>query len=109
MKNYQKAFDDYLATHPAGLGEEETEDLLDVLFRCYQESRKMDSKEIQSDFKHLDSILSKLSLDDNNRVFLLTCELCELHSKNAFHTGILKKPLQENLQRSISLISRRSC
>jgi len=89
MKNYQKAFNDYLATHPAGLGEEETEDLLDVLFRCYQESRKMDSEEIREQFQSLDSVLSQLSLDDNNRVFMITCQLCDQHSREAFQTGIV--------------------
>lgn len=89
MKNYQQAFDDYLATHSAGLGEGEMEELLDVLFRCYQESRNVDSTEIQAGFKNLDNVLSNLSLEDNNRVFMITCELCDRHSHEAFRSGIL--------------------
>ena len=89
MKNYQQAFTDYLKSHPTDRGESEAEELLDVLFRCYQESRKSDSDDIRIRFNDLDDILSKLPLEENDRVFLLTCELCDLHSKDAFQAGTL--------------------
>ena len=89
MKQYKEAFMAYLSKHPTDLAEAEMESILDVLFRCYQESRRSDSEDIRHCFNELDDILSKLPLEENDRVFLLICDLFDKYRKEAFQSGIL--------------------
>ena len=62
--------------------------LLELLYTCYTEEKPIDNRKIQEQFARVDDIMSKLSLDENNSVFLLICSLCEEYAKEAFYLGL---------------------
>ena len=62
--------------------------ILDMLYESYISYYPIEHKDIQKRYLEIDNILSKLSLDDNNSVFELTCTLCEEYAKSAFSAGV---------------------
>ena len=61
----------YIDTHPLDLGEGNCETVLGQLYQAYAESHESDPPEIREGFKELDILLEQLSLDNNNRCFIL--------------------------------------
>ncbi len=88
MQSISQIMKAYLNAHPINLGETDCETVLDQLFQAYAESHESDPAEIREDFKELGEILNKLSLDDNNAVFSLTCRISIATEKKAFLDGL---------------------
>ena len=78
----------YIDTHPLDLGEGDCKTVLDQLYQAYAESHESDPPEIHKSFKELDSLLGNLSLDDNNAVWNLCCQLCSAYEHKAFLDGL---------------------
>ena len=78
----------YIETHPIDLGDSECETVLDQLYQAYAESHESDPPEIRDGFKELDALLEQLSLDDNNAVWNLCCQLCTAYERKAFIDGL---------------------
>ena len=78
----------YLQTHPLVLGDSDCETVLDQLYQVYAESHESDPPEIRDGFKELDKFLEGLSLDDNNAVWNLCCQLCTAYEYKAFLDGL---------------------
>lgn len=78
----------YIDTHPLDLGEGDCETVLDQLYQAYAESHENDPREIRDGFKELDKFLEGLSLDNNNAVWNLCCQLCTAYEHKAFVDGI---------------------
>ena len=78
----------YIETHPIDLGDSECETVLDQLYQAYAESHESDPPEIRDGFKELDDLLGDLSLDDNNAVWNLCCQLCTAYERKAFLDGL---------------------
>ena len=78
----------YLDTYPLDLGEGDCETVLDQLYQAYAESHENDPPEIRDGFKDLDKFLEGLSLDDNNAVWNLCCQLCTAYEHKAFLDGL---------------------
>ena len=78
----------YIDTHPFDPGDSDCETVLDQLYQAYAESHENDPREIHDGFKELDKFLEGLSLDNNNAVWNLCCQLCTAYEHKAFVDGI---------------------
>ena len=74
-------------SHTFDSGDPDCKTVLDQLFRAYQESHESDPPDIRDSFRELDTLLERLSLDDNNAVFNLCCHLCAAYEHKAFIDG----------------------
>ena len=88
MENIAKRLNAYIATHPFNPGDTDCETVLDQLYQAYAESHESDPQEIRDGFKELDDLLGDLSLDDNNAVWNLCCQLCTAYERKAFLGGL---------------------
>ena len=62
--------------------------MLEMLYDCYLEQNSFETQQIKEDFHSLDRILGKLTLQEYDQVWNLTCRLCSEHEKSAFLDGI---------------------
>ena len=88
MDNVAKRLASYMDKHPIDLGDTDCETVLDQLYQAYAESHESDPPEIRDGFKELDNLLSELSLEDNNAVWNLCCQLCTAYEHKAFLNGL---------------------
>ena len=88
MENIAKRLNAYIAAHPFNPGDTDCETVLDQLYQAYAESHESDPPEIRNGFKELDDLLSDLSLDENNAVWNLCCQLCTAYEHKAFVAGL---------------------
>ena len=78
----------YIDTHPFDPDDSDYETVLDQLYQAYAESHESDPPEIRDGFKELDKFLEGISLDDNNAVWNLCCQLCTAYEHKAFLDGL---------------------
>ena len=78
----------YIEVHPFDPGDSECETVLEQLYQAYAEFRESDLPEIRNGFMELDDLLGGLSLDDNNAVWNLCCQLCTAYERKAFLDGL---------------------
>ena len=88
MKNIAKRLNAYITAHPFDPGDSDCKTVLDQLYQAYAESHESDPSEIRDGFKELDDLLGGLSLDDNNAVWNLCCQLCTAYEHKAFLAGL---------------------
>ena len=88
MENIAKRLNAYITAHPFNPGDSNCETVLDQLYQAYAESHESDPPEIRDGFKELDDLLGDLSLDDNNAVWNLCCQLCTAYERKAFLDGL---------------------
>ena len=88
MDNIAKRLKAYVDKHPFNSGDSDCETVLDQLYQAYAESHESDPPEIRDGFKELDNLLSELSLEDNNAVWNLCCQLCTAYEHKAFLDGL---------------------
>ena len=88
MENIAKRLNAYITAHPFDPGDSDCETVLDQLYQAYAESHESDPPEIRDGFKELDDLLGNLSLDDNNAVWNLCCQLCTAYDHKAFLDGL---------------------
>ena len=89
MDKITKRLKDYIDAHPFDPGDSDCETVLDQLYQAYAESHESDPLEISDGFKELDKFLEGLSLDDNNAVWNLCCQICTDYEHKAFIDGLL--------------------
>ena len=88
MENIAKRLNAYITAHPFDSGDSGCETVLDQLYQAYAESHESDPPEIRNGFKELDDLLGDLSLDNNNAVWNLCCQLCTAYEHKAFIDGV---------------------
>ena len=88
MDNIAKRLKAYVDKHPFDSGDSDCETVLDQLYQAYAESHESDPPEIREGFKELDMLLEQLSLNDNNAVWNLCCQLCTAYERKAFLDGL---------------------
>ena len=89
MDKITKRLKDYIDAHPFDPGDSDCKTVLDQLYQVYEESHESDPTEIRDGFKELDKFLEGLSLDDNNAVWNLCCQICTAYEHKAFIDGLL--------------------
>ena len=62
--------------------------VLDMLCFYYMDDNPVDGAVIRCQFSQVDKVLSKLSLEDCDRLFLLVVGLCTDHARQAFTAGV---------------------
>ena len=88
MDKIAKRLKVYIDTHPFDSGDSDCKTVLDQIYQAYAESHENDPPEICDGFKELDRFLEGLSLDDNNAVWNLCCQLCTAYEHKAFLDGL---------------------
>ena len=88
MNEIAKRLNAYITAHPFDPGDSDCETVLDQLYQAYAESHESDPPEIRNGFKELDDLLGDLSLDNNNAVWNLCCQLCTAYEHKAFIDGV---------------------
>ena len=88
MSTIAERLNTYINTHPFDSGDNDCETVLDQLYQAYAESHESDPPEIRDGFKELDDLLAEISLDDNNAVWNLFCQLCTAYEHKAFLDGV---------------------
>ena len=88
MNEIAKRLNTYIIAHPFDPGDSNCETALEQLYQAYAESHESDPPEIRDGFKELDAFLEQLSLDDNNAVWNLCCQLCTAYERKAFIDGL---------------------
>ena len=88
MNEIAKRLNAYITVHPFEPGDSDCETVLEQLYQAYAESHESDPPEIRDGFKELDDLLGDLSLDDNNAVWNLCCQLCTAYERKAFIDGL---------------------
>ena len=88
MDNITTQLKAYIDAHPFDPGDSDCETVLDQLYQAYAESHESDPPEIRDGFKELNDLLGCLSLDDNNAVWNLCCQLCTAYEHKAFIDGL---------------------
>ena len=88
MNEIAKRLNAYITAHPFNSGDSDCESVLEQLYQAYAESHESDPPEIRNGFKELDALLEQLSLDDNNAVWNLCCQLCTAYERKAFRDGL---------------------
>ena len=88
MENIANRLNAYITAHPFDPGDSDCETVLDQLYQAYAESHESDPPEIRDGFKELDDLLCDLSLDENNAVWNLCCQLCTAYEHKALIDGL---------------------
>ena len=88
MDKIAKRLVSYMDKHPFDSGDSDCKTVLDQLYQAYAESHESAPSEIGEGFKELDNLLSELSLEDNNAVWNLCCQLCTAYEHKAFIDGL---------------------
>ncbi len=89
MKQYIDALNKYIEEQGGDAGEPEGKSLLELLYYCFCIHNDLHTEEIRKLIQGMDDILKKLSLDDNDTLFDITCNLCEKYQREAFRTGLM--------------------
>ena len=88
MENIAKRLNAYITAHPFNPGDSDCETVLEQLYQAYAESHESDPPEIRDGFKELDDLLGDLSLNDNNAIWNLCCQICTAYERKAFLDGL---------------------
>ena len=88
MDKLAKRLKAYITAHPFDPGDSDCDTVLDQLYQAYAESHESDPPEIRDGFKELDDLLGDLSLENNNAVWNLCCQLCTAYEHKAFIDGL---------------------
>lgn len=88
MKSTSEALRAYMQTHPFDSGDPDCTTVLDQLYHAYTDSHESDPPDITNLFRELSEYLETLSLETNNSIFRLTCDLCIDYERKAFLDGL---------------------
>lgn len=83
MNTYIKSILPYLKAETCN-----AQELQDQLYRCYQKLHPYDSETVRNAFSQLDSVLHKLTLQEYDRVWDLTCDISMECERTAFLEGL---------------------
>ena len=85
MEQYIETLNKY--AQEQGIGEGES--LLELLYSCFCIQNDLETQAIRQSIQQMDDILKNLSLEDNDTLFDVVCDLCEKYQHEAFRTGLL--------------------
>ena len=88
MTPYIQQFKIYIEQHPPQFGHEDIHTIAELLYNCYTEMNPIDTTEIRGIFREIDQIIRNLSVQENDRVFAVVCQLCTHHERLAFLAGL---------------------
>ena len=77
-----------LQANSLSLPDTDATSVIDLLYHTYTDCLGQDPQEIHDGFLALDNHLEPLTLDANNSVFCIVCELCGAYEKRAFKDAL---------------------
>ena len=83
-----KAFSEQIHSGSFELKNTDAASVLEFLYIAYTDIQGRDPKEIDQGFVDLDNHLEGVSLDENNTIFSIVCDLCNAYEKRAFMDAI---------------------
>ena len=83
-----KKFKEYIEKNSLDFRDDRVSSVIDFLGSAYADNHDEDPQKIKESFASLDSYLKDISLDENNAVFGLVCNLCVLCEERAFKDGL---------------------
>lgn len=89
MKHYIEKLKSFLAENPPAFEDDDVHSFIELLYKCYMEGNTGLEPQAKDYFRRLDDMLRSLTLEENNNVFYLVCDLCILHERVAFKEGVL--------------------
>ena len=89
MNHYIENLISFLAEQTPNFRFGDANSILEILCYYYTEANPVDNAVIRCQFKNLDNVLSKHSLEDNEEVFSTVVDLCISHARQAFAEGIV--------------------
>ena len=81
-------FRQQLMEHPLDAQNTDLHSVLDLLYTAYSEAQTDDPEEIKQAYQRLDDLLQDVSLDLNNAVFSLVCQIQCAAEERAFLDGV---------------------
>ena len=81
-------FSQRIHTHPFHLAGTDAASMLELLYITYTETLGRDPEDIRQSFDKLGTHLEQLTLDENNAIFAIICDLCNAYEKRAFMDAI---------------------
>ena len=81
-------FQEQIAQRNYDFKDDRVSSVMEYLYVIYTESQGRDPKEIEQGFVALDNYLEGVSQEDNNAIFSLVCNLCNLYEERAFKDGL---------------------
>ena len=88
MNEYIKALKRYVADNPSNWGEYDTEGVLDMLYRCYNQYNSMDTPTITAAFEELYREMNGMPLREMDKIIDTVCLLCREHEHTGFSNGV---------------------
>ena len=83
-----KAFSEHIHSGVFSLKNTEAASVLEFLYIAYTDIQGRGPKEIDQGFVNLDNHLEGVSLNENNAIFSIVCDLCNAYEKRAFMDAI---------------------
>lgn len=78
----------YLETRPVKSEYEDVDSLLELLYYYYTEENPIENAVIRYQFMEQDKVLNRLTVEENDLFFRITCDLCTEHARRAFVEGL---------------------
>ncbi len=88
MNTYIEKIKTYLHEQTPDYGYADVSSLLEMLYACYTTHNPINNDRIRQCLAQQNDILSQLTLEENDRMFTTTSELCLIHERLAFLEGI---------------------
>ena len=83
-----KEFSEHIHSGVFSLKNTEAASVLEFLYIAYTDVQGRDPKEIDQGFVDLDNHLEGVSLNENNAIFSIVCDLCNAYEKRAFMDAV---------------------
>ncbi len=81
-------FQQHLIEHPFHVENRDLESVLQLLHTAYTEVQTDDPEPVKQAFRHLDECMKDVSLDINNEVFSIVCQIYCAGEEQAFLDGV---------------------
>ena len=88
MNRYIENLKTFLTEQASCFAYDDANSVLEMLCYYYMDANPVDNGVIRCQFKEVDTVLSKLSWVECERVFSLVVDLCMSHTRQAFIDGV---------------------
>lgn len=88
MNRYIENLKSFLAEQTPCFGYDGAESLMEMLYYYYTVANPIDNAVICCQFKELNDILRRLTVEENDGIFDVVSDLCTAHERQAFLEGI---------------------
>ena len=88
MNPYIEKLKAYLDEQPVNAVYNDAESLLELLCYIYMKDSPIDSATIRYQYQQINSIVERLTFEENNQIFSFTVDMCDVYIRKAFLDGL---------------------